>query len=156
MHGSLYTSQQGTIFIWLPYLNIYIAAKEYGGLNPNTVVFEFINPVGGGVYDVSIDLFMPTSSDGLVGVSLSTETESWTIPSCIVPSDVRLKENIELIGKSPNGLNIYNFNYIGKEGLYQGVMAQDLLGTAYESAVILGETYKVDYSKLDVTFKKLK
>jgi hypothetical protein len=72
-------------------------------------------------------------------------------------SDRRLKENIILVGKSENGINIYQFKYIGKEGLYEGVIAQELLGTKFESAVVLGEDgmYAVDYSKIDVELKKI-
>ena len=72
-------------------------------------------------------------------------------------SDCRLKENIVLVGKSKNGINIYQFNYIGKNGLYEGVMAQELLNTEFQPSVVIDEDgmYKVDYSKLDVEFKKL-
>lgn len=74
-------------------------------------------------------------------------------------SDVRLKQNIQLIGVSKLGINIYTFEYIeqvGLEGTYQGVMAQELIGTEFESALIFdGEYYAVDYSKLDVEFIKL-
>ena len=72
-------------------------------------------------------------------------------------SDRRLKENIILVGKSENGINIYQFNYIGTEGLYEGVIAQELLNTEFESAVMVGEgeMYTVDYSKIDVEFKQI-
>ena len=77
--------------------------------------------------------------------------------SYLCNSDNRLKENIILISKSPIGINIYQFNYIGKEGLYEGVIAQELLGTEFESALCVDENgmYMVDYSKLDVEFKKI-
>jgi len=67
-------------------------------------------------------------------------------------SDLRLKENISLIGKSPSGLNIYKFKYLNEDNYYQGVMAQEV-----PHASILGEDgfYKVDYSKVDVEFKKV-
>ena len=67
-------------------------------------------------------------------------------------SDIRAKENIKLIGKSPSGLNIYKFKYINGNNYYQGVMAQEV-----PHASILGEDgfYKVDYSKVDVEFKKV-
>ena len=72
------------------------------------------------------------------------------------PSDSRLKENINLIGKSENGINIYSFKYKDKEGYYQGVMAQELMGTTFESAVILGEDfYSVNYNLIDVEFKQI-
>jgi hypothetical protein len=70
-----------------------------------------------------------------------------------IGSDSRLKENINLIGKSPSGLNVYTFKYKGNDnGIYQGVMAQEV-----PHASILGDDgfYKVDYSKLDVEFKKV-
>jgi hypothetical protein len=72
-------------------------------------------------------------------------------------SDKRLKHNIVLVGTSQSGINIYQFNYIEKEGLYEGVIAQELIGTEFESALVTGEDgmYSVDYSKLDVEFKKL-
>jgi hypothetical protein len=72
-------------------------------------------------------------------------------------SDNKLKENIVLVGKSEKGINIYQFNYIGKEGLYEGVVAQELLGTEFESALELDleGLYSVDYSKLDVEFKQI-
>jgi len=68
-------------------------------------------------------------------------------------SDVRAKENISLIGKSPSGLNIYKFKYINGDNYYQGVMAQEV-----PHASTLGEDgfYKVDYSKVDVEFRKVK
>jgi hypothetical protein len=72
------------------------------------------------------------------------------------PSDRRLKQNITQVGKSASGLNIYTFEYIDKsfgEGLWQGVMSDEIP----EIAVIKGnDGYdRVDYSKLDVTFKKI-
>ena len=67
-------------------------------------------------------------------------------------SDIRLKEDIELLGKSPSGINIYSFKYIGEEEKYQGVMAQEVL---WASAPDEKGYYSVDYSKLDVDFKRL-
>ena len=70
-------------------------------------------------------------------------------------SDRRLKKNIKLIGKSPSGLRIYAFEYIDKffgDGIYQGVMSNEVPS----NAVINNGGYdRVDYSKLDVKFKKL-
>lgn len=71
-------------------------------------------------------------------------------------SDIRLKENIKLIGKSPSGLNIYLFEYINKKfgkGTYQGVMSNEVPQEAVSKSV---EGYDmVDYSKLDVVFKQI-
>lgn len=71
-------------------------------------------------------------------------------------SDIRLKENINKVGISPNGLNIYEFNYLGDNKKYEGVMAQELVGTNFESALNnKNGYYMVDYSKLDVQFKMI-
>jgi len=69
-------------------------------------------------------------------------------------SDIRLKKNISKIGKSKSGLNIYEFDYINKEGTYQGVMSNEVP----KEAVLVGDDGydMVDYSKVDVDFKRIK
>ena len=71
-------------------------------------------------------------------------------------SDKRLKKNIEKIGESPSGLNIYSFEYIDNiygEGVYQGVMSDEI---PIKAVVAHKDGYdRVDYSKLDVEFKKI-
>ena len=71
-------------------------------------------------------------------------------------SDRRLKKNITFVGYSPSGIPKYTFQYIGREQVYHGVMAQDLIKT-HASALILGSDgyYKVDYSQLDVPFYEM-
>ena len=70
-------------------------------------------------------------------------------------SDRRLKKNINKIGESPNGLNIYSFEYIDNkygEGLFQGVMSDEIP----QKAVGIKDGYDyVDYSMLDVEFKQI-
>ena len=75
-------------------------------------------------------------------------------------SDITLKENIEQVGISPSGIIIYEFDYKDKshgQFRYSGVMAQDLLET-HPSAVIQEKdgTLKVDYSQIDVNFRRVK
>jgi len=71
------------------------------------------------------------------------------------PSDIRIKNNINLVGTSPNGHNIYTFMYKDPskhlEGVYQGVMAQEVP----HATVQVGEELWVDYNKLDVDFIKV-
>jgi hypothetical protein len=71
------------------------------------------------------------------------------------PSDIRIKNNITLVGTSPNGHNIYTFMYKDPskhlEGVYQGVMAQEVP----HATVQVGEELWVDYNKLDVDFIKV-
>jgi hypothetical protein len=71
-------------------------------------------------------------------------------------SDRRLKKNINKIGESSSGLNIYAFEYIDEKygsGTFQGVMSDE----APQEAVVVGvDGYdRVDYSKIDVDFKQL-
>jgi len=79
------------------------------------------------------------------------------LPILSIPSDISLKTNILKIGTSELGLNIYTFNYIGDNDVYQGVIAQDLIETEFEDALIIDDNgkYLVDYSKIDVEFKKI-
>ena len=68
-------------------------------------------------------------------------------------SDRRLKKNIKLMGKSPSGLNIYNFEYKNKQGVYQGVMSDEIPQNA---VVVGGDGYdRVNYNMLDVEFKQI-
>ena len=72
-------------------------------------------------------------------------------------SDRELKKNIKLVSKSPSGLPIYTFEYINTkfgEGVYQGVMSDEI---PQEAVVKHPDGYDtVDYSMIDVEFKKLK
>lgn len=75
-------------------------------------------------------------------------------------SDITLKENIRQTGVSPSGIVIYEFDYKDKslgQYRYSGVMAQDLL-ESHPSAVIQEKdgTLKVDYSQIDVKFRRVK
>jgi hypothetical protein len=86
--------------------------------------------------------------DVTIGGGLNTLTQR---------SDRRLKNIIKRTGVSDNGINIYLFTYtFDPNTVYQGVMAQELIGTKYESAVHTDKNglYSVDYSLLDVDFKK--
>jgi hypothetical protein len=67
-------------------------------------------------------------------------------------SDMRLKEDIKLVSKSPSGINIYNFKYKGDGKTYQGVMAHQVP----HASIVNDEGYlMVDYNKLDVEFKEI-
>ena len=73
----------------------------------------------------------------------------------MMSSDRKLKKNINLIGKSPSGLNIYSFEYIDAkygQGLFQGVMSDEI---PQEAVIFNGEHDMVDYSKIDVDFKQI-
>jgi hypothetical protein len=67
-------------------------------------------------------------------------------------SDIRLKDDINLVGKSQAGTNIYTFKYKGNDKKYQGVMAHQV---PHASFVDDDGYLRVDYTKLDVEFKEV-
>ena len=70
-------------------------------------------------------------------------------------SDRRLKKNINKIGESPSGLNIYSFEYTNSkygEGVFQGVMSDEI---PQEAVINNGKYDMVNYSMLDVEFKQI-
>ena len=71
-------------------------------------------------------------------------------------SDRKLKENINRIGTTAQGLPFYSFSYIGQSSVYAGVMAQDVLAVMPE-AVHLSDSgyYSVDYRKLGLRMLRL-
>jgi len=109
------------------------------------------------------------------GVSFDvTNTQSAQSPNTIVPhgmsewysydhdavkrSDMRLKTDVSLVGHSELNIPIYDFKF--KDDLsiiHRGVMAQDLIGTEHESAVLTDSDgfYSVDYRLIDVEFETI-
>jgi len=74
-------------------------------------------------------------------------------------SDMRLKENVEEVGKDPyTGLNLYHFSYISDPDSikYEGVSAQEVMNFMPE-AVVLNEEgfYAVNYGMLGMTMKQV-
>jgi hypothetical protein len=72
-------------------------------------------------------------------------------------SDFRLKKNI-IFSHRIHGINIYKFSYKWDDKkTYLGVIAQQLFGTKYESAVSKSPKgfYMVDYSKLPIDMKEV-
>ena len=68
-------------------------------------------------------------------------------------SDIRVKENVVQVGVSPQGYNIYEFNYKGGDVRFRGAMAQDVV-KKNPMAVGIDQNYlTVDYSKIDVNME---
>jgi len=70
----------------------------------------------------------------------------------LAASDIELKENIEHVGVSPSGLNIYEWNYIDNtRQRYRGVIAQDVLTKLPNAVAEMDNGYLgVDYNQIDV------
>jgi hypothetical protein len=71
-------------------------------------------------------------------------------------SDLRLKKDITRVGTTVLGLPLYTFHYSFKPGLFEGVMAQDVLNIMPE-AVSLGPDgyYRVNYEMLGIKMLRL-
>ena len=72
-------------------------------------------------------------------------------------SDMKLKENIIKVDNSPSGINIYEWNYIGKSQRYRGVLAQELLESHPEAVTMCSNGFLgVYYGKIDVKMEAVK
>ena len=101
-----------------------------------------------------LDAQMLGAQMGMYGQILSGVAKGGGTAAAAYFSDKRLKKNINLIGKSPSGINIYSFEYINNSygsGVYQGVIADEV-----PHAVINENGYDmVDYNLVDVDFKQI-
>lgn len=70
-------------------------------------------------------------------------------------SDERVKENIVPIGKE-KGHNMYEFNYIGDNKRYIGVMAQEVEKTRPEAILERGGLKRVNYNMLGLSMREVK
>jgi hypothetical protein len=69
-------------------------------------------------------------------------------------SDERLKEDIEKIGESKSGINIYTFRYKDKPEVFQGVIAQEIQEINPEAVIEKDGFLAVNYDLIDVEFKE--
>ncbi len=66
-------------------------------------------------------------------------------------SDDRLKENIQLVRRRPDGLGIYTFNFKGDDTRFEGLIASDVLAHAPDRvAKHKNGFYMIDYDGLGV------
>ena len=71
-------------------------------------------------------------------------------------SDLRLKTDIHRVGTTAHDLPLYTFRYLGEPALYEGVMAQDVLGVMPEAVSVAEDGYyRVDYELLGIPFRRL-
>ena len=76
--------------------------------------------------------------------------------SLLFSSDRRIKENIKKLGKSPSGIGIYKFNYIGNAKKYIGAMADDVMKVIPEAVSTMTNGFLgVNFNLIDVQFKEV-
>jgi hypothetical protein len=70
-------------------------------------------------------------------------------PLLLRVSDVRLKRDIALVGRLPNGLGLYRYRYLWSDTLYVGVMAQEVAAVVPRAVVEGPDGYlRVNYPLL--------
>lgn len=87
---------------------------------------------------------------------------AFSISPCLVqdeldePSDRRLKHSVSAVGKTVYGLPLYRFSYHDRDGVFEGVMADDVLKVK-PSAVTHGPDgfYRVNYGELGLEFRQV-
>jgi hypothetical protein len=89
-------------------------------------------------------------------LAIITADDSGLISVIPTVSDLRLKQGIRQIGFTAHGLPYYSFRYLGQPGVYEGVMAQEVLAVVPD-AVVLGEDgyLRVNYEMLGVPFRRI-
>ena len=85
-----------------------------------------------------------------MGQFMNALSAGLSIASAFGPSYIKLKDNIEEVGISPDGYKIYEFNYKGDDTRYRGAMAQDVVKKNPMAVGIREDYLTVDYSQIDV------
>ena len=93
------------------------------------------------------NLFGGAGGGGGIGGSLGS-TGAGIESSFGTVSDRRLKTNIHRISTRPDGLGVYEFEYIWGGGKHIGLMAQEVLGIYPDAVRSVGGYYTVDYSRV--------
>jgi hypothetical protein len=94
---------------------------------------------------------------GDIGGLLGGAASAYTAFSTPGASDRRLKENIEAVGVDQRtALTLYQFNYIGDDRRFQGVMADEVELSYPDAVVMMDNGYKaVKYDLLNIDFKEV-
>lgn len=130
-------------------------ALTLGALNPAlaggpTVVIEDPAPVVEAEAASSGGMLIPLL---LLGVVVAVAMGDDAPPA---PSDIRLKEDIRRVGTNHLGLGVYQYRYKGFDGVYEGVMAQEVEILHSGAIRRLPEGYKgVDYAKLGLEMRRV-
>ena len=95
-----------------------------------------------------------------LGGALSLAQSALSIGASIATistSDIKVKENINKVGKSPQGYNIYEFNYKARPEIrYRGVMAQDVVKIHPMAVEVMDNGYLgVKYDMIDVNMEEV-
>jgi len=132
------------------------SAFSDAGKNIASTTKDAVKSIGSAVSDAGKNV-ASTAKAAVTSVASATKSVGKAIGK-LFKSDRRLKTDINLIGVSPSGINIYEFRFIADPSRkYQGVIADELLNSQFSDAVYIDADgyYAVDYTKIDVDFKEI-
>ena len=137
---------QATPIYGNPAAQFYAGAQAFG--QPISQGFNFLGSALQG-------LGTPTTSGGASGGQFGTTFNPFSIGSSGMQfSDIRLKDNVRKIGKSPSGLNIYEWNYKWSPQKYRGVIAQELQKIMPNAVTNVFGYLAVNYDLIDVNMQE--
>lgn len=87
---------------------------------------------------------------GAWGDNTSASYSASTVEPVVIFSDIRLKRDIALVARRPDGLGLYRYRYLWSDTVYVGVMAQEV-ALLHPDAVVrnaLDDYLRVDYARL--------
>ena len=74
----------------------------------------------------------------------------------VQPSDIRLKTDVQRVGTNALGLGVYRYRYKGLDGVYEGVMAQEVEILHPGAIKALPYGFKaVNYAKLGLELRRV-
>ena len=94
---------------------------------------------------------------GHVGGAWGNSTSANYFDQPPVPSDVRLKRDITLVGRLDDGVGLYRYRYLWSDTVYVGVMAQEV-ALMHPEAIVrssLDQYLRVDYGRLGMKLMTL-
>ena len=92
----------------------------------------------------------------LVALTVALLTTSSSSAPAPLPSDERLKTDIDRVGTAANGLPLYHFRYKGHPQVFEGVMAQDVLAHTPDAVQTMPGGYlAVDYGMLGLSMTRV-
>jgi hypothetical protein len=115
----------------------------------NTIVHHFTHTFDflDNIYWVRIELDRSTTSQTEIAYSVAL--------GHYAVSDIRLKHDIELLGRLDNGLGFYRFAYNGSDQRYVGVMAQEVEAIRPDAVVRGRDGYlRVSYARLGLSMQR--
>jgi len=131
-------------------------------ISDSNEVFQNVSGVPLAVTDLTTSCVQestgPSFTQCAVGVRMEDgDTCAVNLDCRLQESDRRLKTDLRVVGATVHGLALYEFRYRGRAGVYEGVMAQDVLAVMPE-AVVKGSNgyYAVNYDLLGAPFRRVR